>query len=219
MTAIDPRRAALVMIDMQNGFIDPSSSLCVAGAAATVPACARALAKARQLGMAVFHVRRSYAADGSDVEPVRHAVWLQGGRPLCVEGDDPDSLDAPDLLKPADGDRMLLKPRFSAFFDTPLDQVLRREGIGTVVLIGTTTPNCIRSTCYDALSLNYNVAVIEDCTSSRTPEVQAANIEDMAFIGAHIMDCATFCEKGLDGVPNVTAQVKAAVAAYREAQS
>ena len=123
---IDPKRAALIMIDMQNGFIDPASSLCVAGAAATVPACARALATARDAGMVVFHVRRAYAPDGSDVEPVRHRIWQEGGRPLCVEGDDPESLDAPDLLKPADGDRVMVKPRFSAFFDTPLADVLRR---------------------------------------------------------------------------------------------
>ena len=214
---IEPKRAALIMIDMQNGFIDPSSSLCVAGAAATIPACARALAAARAAGMAVFHVRREYAPAGSDVEPVRHRIWLEGGRPLCVEGDDPDSLDAPDLLKPADGDRVLVKPRFSAFFGTRLDDVLRRAGIDTVVLIGTTTPNCIRSTCYDALSLNYNVAVIEDCTSSRTPDVQHANIEDMAFIGAYVLDCDNFCEKGLADMPDTAAGVAEAVRAYRDA--
>ena len=215
---IEPKRAALIMIDMQNGFIDPSSSLCVAGAAATIPACARALAAARAAGMAVFHVRREYALDGSDVEPVRHRIWLEGGRPLCVEGDDPNSLDAPDLLKPADGDRVLVKPRFSAFFGTRLDDVLRRAGIDTVVLIGTTTPNCIRSTCYDALSLNYNVAVIEDCTSSRTPDVQRANIEDMAFIGAYVLDCDAFCEKGLADMQDTAAEVAEAVRAYRDAR-
>ena len=206
---IDPKRAALIMIDMQNGFIDPASSLCVAGAAA--------LATARYAGLVVFHVRRAYAPDGADVEPVRHRIWQEGGRPLCVEGDDPESLDAPDLLKPADGDRVMVKPRFSAFFDTPLDDVLRLESLDTVVLIGTTTPNCLRSTCYDALSLNYNVAIIEDCTSSRTPDVQRANIEDMAFIGAHVLDCATFCEQGLADMPDTAAEVAAAVRVYREA--
>ena len=102
-------------------------------------------------------------------------------------------------------------------FDTPLDDVLRRANVDTVVLIGTTTPNCIRSTCYDALSLNYNVAIIEDCTSSRTPDVQRANIEDMAFIGAHVLDCATFCEQGLADMPDTAAEVAAAVRVYREA--
>lgn len=208
---IDPKQAALIMIDMQNGFIDSSSSLCVAGAAATVPACAQTLEKARELGMQVFHVRRCYAPDGSDVEPVRYRTWLAGGRPLCVESADPASLDAPEPLAVAEGDRVLMKPRFSAFFGTDLDSTLRSCGINTVVLIGTTTPNCIRSTCYDALSLNYNVAIIEDCTSSRTPEVQRANIEDMAFIGASVLSCEQFCEAGLSDVPDIAAEVAACV--------
>ena len=108
------------------------------------------------------------------------------------------------------GDRVIVKPRFSAFFATQLDLVLRRLGVGTVVLIGTTTPNCIRTTCYDALSLDYNVVLLEDCTSSRTPEVQAANIEDMAFIGAHIMTCDEFCERGLANVEDVAGGVREA---------
>lgn len=215
---IDHKHAALIMIDMQNGFIDSSSSLCVAGAAATVPTCERALTHARETGMTVVHVRRSYAPDGSDVEPVRYRTWLEGGRPLCAEGNDPVSLNAPDPLKPAIGDVVLTKPRFSAFFDTPLDEMLSNAGINTVVLIGTTTPNCIRSTCYDALSLNYNVAVIEDCTSSRTPAVQRANIEDMAFIGAYVLDCAEFCKEGLSDMPDTVADVADAVRSYREAQ-
>lgn len=78
---IEPARAAFLLIDMQNGFIDAASPLCIAGAAATVPACAHALAAAREHGLAVFHVRRAYAADGSDVEAVRWETWAEGGRP------------------------------------------------------------------------------------------------------------------------------------------
>ncbi len=81
---IEPARAAFLLIDMQNGFIDAASPLCIAGAAATVPACAHALAAAREHGLAVFHVRRAYAADGSDVEAVRWETWAEGGRPLSA---------------------------------------------------------------------------------------------------------------------------------------
>ena len=70
--------------------------------------------------------------------------------------------------------------------------MLRDRDIDTVVLAGTTTPNCIRTTCYDALSLGYNVVVLEDATSSRTPAVQKANIDDMAYIGTTIMSCDEF---------------------------
>ena len=148
---IDPRKAALIVIDMQNGFIDPASALCVEGAAATVPACSRALDHARELGMPVFHVVREYAEDGSDVEAVRHAAWHDGGKPVSRACVNPRSLDELAPLAPQPGDRVVVKPRFSAFFNTNLDNVLRRLGVGTVVLIGTTTPNCIRTTCYDEI--------------------------------------------------------------------
>lgn len=192
---IDPATSALLMIDMQNGFIDEASSLCVAGARASIPACDDALKAARSAGMDIFHIRREYAVDGSDVEPVRHDIWLEGGRPLCKQGDDPTSLDAPAELEPAKGETILYKPRFSAFFDTELHKMLQKRGIETIILIGTTTPNCIRTTCYDGLSLNYNVVIVEDATSSRTPEVQRANIEDMDYIGATILHSREFADQ------------------------
>ncbi len=187
-----PERGALLMIDMQMGFIDPASPLCIAGAAGSIDACAAVLAAARAAGMGVFHVRREYAADGSDVEPVRHDLWRAGGRPLCRAGDFPNSLDAPASLEPTLGETIVVKPRFSAFFGTGLHEMLQQRDVDTLVLTGTTTPNCIRTTCYDALSYNYNVMVIEDATSSRSTEVQQANIADMAFIGATVMSSREF---------------------------
>lgn len=200
---IPPERAALVLIDMQWGFLDPRSPLCIAGALETVPACARALDAARRFGSAVVHATREYAPDGSDVEITRLAAWLDG-RPLSAASSLPRSLEEPEGLSPASGDLSIVKPRFSAFFGTDLHAMLQKRGVNTVVLAGTTTPNCIRSTCYDALSLDYNVVVLEDCTSSRTPAVQAANIEDMRHIGAAIMTSADYAVRGLDEVADLT---------------
>ena len=85
----------------------------------------------------------------------------------------------PAQLEPKAGDYTIIKPRFSAFFQTELDLILRRLCVDTILLTGTTTPNCIRATCYDGLSLDYNVAVIADCCSSRNEAVQQANLEDI----------------------------------------
>ena len=63
-----------------------------------------------------------------------------------------------------------------------------------MILMGTTTPNCIRSTGYDAISYNYDVTVLSDATSSRSEAVQAANIEDMATIGMTIMTAEEFAQ-------------------------
>lgn len=91
------------------------------------------------------------------------------------------------------GDYRIQKPRYSAFFATQLDLILRRLGIARIVLAGTTTPNCIRTTAYDALSLDYDVTVLSDCTSSVSPEVQQNNLDDMARVGIEITDSGSFC--------------------------
>ena len=98
-------------------------------------------------------------------------------------------------FKPEKGDYCIVKPRFSAFFQTELDLIFRRLGIKTVFLAGTTTPNCIRTTCYDGLSLDYNIVVIEDCCSSNTEEIQRVNLEDMARVGAVIISAEVFLEE------------------------
>ena len=214
---IEPARAAFLLIDMQNGFIDAASPLCIAGAAATVPACARALAAARAHGLAVFHVRRAYAADGSDVEAVRWETWAEGGRPLSAA--DPASLDCPPELSPAPGEPVIMKPSWSAFFGTDLDVLLRARGIGTLVLAGTTTPNCVRSTAYDGLARGFNVAVLRDATSSRSPEAQEANLADMEAAGIQLIHTDDFAANGLLHVRDTEAEVARAVALELEAKA
>ena len=98
----------------------------------------------------------------------------------------------PAEFKPKAGDYNIIKPRFSAFFQTELDLILRRLGVRTVILTGTTTPNCIRTSCYDGLSLDYNILIIEDCCSSNTEEIQRVNMEDMARVGAVIVSSEEF---------------------------
>ena len=214
---IEPARATFLLIDMQNGFIDGASPLCIAGAAATVPTCARALEAARAHGVPVYHVRRTYAADGSDVEAVRWKAWAEGGRPLSPA--DPISLDCPPELAPAPGEPVVVKPSWSAFFGTDLDALLRARGIGTIVLAGTTTPNCVRSTAYDGLALGFNVAVLRDATSSRSPEAQEANLADMEAAGIQLIHTDDFAANGLLNVRDTEAEVARAVALELEAKA
>ena len=214
---IEPARATFLLIDMQNGFIDGASPLCIAGAAATVPTCARALEAARAHGVPVYHVRRTYAADGSDVEAVRWKAWAEGGRPLSPA--DPISLDCPPELAPAPGEPVVVKPSWSAFFGTDLDALLRARGIGTIVLAGTTTPNCVRSTAYDGLALGFNVAVLRDATSSRSPEAQEANLADMEAAGIQLIHTDDFAANGLLHVHDTEAEVARAVALELEAKA
>ena len=132
---------------------------------------------------------RHYRADGTDVEKPRAAAWASGGKPLSEDCAAHLSDAFPDAFTVLPQDYVLVKPRFSAFFHTSLDLILRRLGVQTVLLAGTTTPNCIRTTCYDAISLDYDAVVLSDCTSSVTDAVQAGNLADMQRVGATV--CAS----------------------------
>lgn len=189
---MDWKTTALVIIDMENAFIDPVSPLCIKNALATVPACGKVIDKARERKIPVFFVNRIYRKNGSDVEFSRYQSWLNGGRYLGPDSTGPLSIDVPAEFKPKSGDYSIIKPRFSAFFQTELDLILRRLRVKTVILTGTTTPNCIRTTCYDGISLDYNILIIEDCCSSNTEEIQRVNMEDMARIGAVITTSEAF---------------------------
>ena len=202
----NPTRSALIVIDMERGFIDRESSHCIAQAEATIPACIRAVEIARAKQIPVFFVKRHYRADGSDVECTRYAAWVKGGKSMRpgTEG-----AEEPHGLAPKEGDYSIIKPRWSAFFGTELDLILRRLSVRRVILAGTTTPNCIRTTCYDANALDYNVVILTDCTSSQTEEIQRVNLADMERMGAVLMDTAAFENYDEHTVPDLAAGILA----------
>ena len=178
---------ALLIIDMQNDFVHPVTPVHVAGAAATVPVIRKLRESCRKHEIPVFHVIRSYSADGLTVERARLADFRR--TPFVVPG----TLGAEIIkeLTPEAGEKTVIKPRYSAFFQTSLDLMLKRLGVERVLVSGTQYPNCIRATVNDALSLDYAVSVITDACSAKTEAVAAANILDMRNLGA---ECITFTE-------------------------
>jgi len=204
----NPTRSALLVIDMENGFVEPEGGHCIRFARSTVPACVRAVETARKKGIPVFFVKRIYRTDGSDVELTRHAAWVAGNRACAPASTGPNSAQAPEGLRPQPGDYTIIKPRWSAFFQTELDLLLRRLDVRTVILTGTTTPNCVRTSCYDAISLEYNTVVLTDCCSSQTEEIQRVNLEDMGRAGAILMDSAAFADYDENTVKDLSAAIR-----------
>ena len=76
-----------------------------------------------------------------------------------------------------------------------------------MVVTGTTTPNCIRATVFDAISLDYNTVLLEDCCSSVTEEIQRVNMDCMARIGAVVTDSTAFLNESID-LPVTVEQVR-----------
>ena len=185
---INPEKTALLIIDMEKAFVSPGAALWIRSAMETVPRIAAAAREARQEGLPVIWIKRVYQPDGSDMEAPRRKELFSRGLygVLAPDSTGLNSIEEPEGLVREPDEKVIIKPRFSAFFRTELDHVLRSSGIDTVLLAGTTTPNCIRCTCYDAISLDYRCVVLEPCCSSQTADIQKANIEDMERVGAEI---------------------------------
>jgi len=175
--------AAILVVDMLNDFVLPDSPMHVAGAHATVPAIAAFLEYGRKQGWAVIYINRRHHISGIDVEMTRRH-FFEEGHPFCVPGT--KGAEVVDALKPQPGDIEVAKHRFSAFFATELDIVLRGLGVKTVYVTGTQYPNCIRATAVDSMGLGYPTIVCTDCCSAATPEIALANILDIRNMG---IDC------------------------------
>lgn len=173
---------ALLIIDMQNDFVDPKGVLCVAGAKATIPAIADMANYARsKKDWVVIYIVREHQTNGLDVDQPRVPLFTDGKPGYCVPGTWGGAIV--DGLEVKDGDLVVAKTRNSAFFQTPLDNILRRLGVKTCVLAGTQYPNCVRGTANDAMSLNYETICALECCSAKTPEVAEHNIFDMRNMG------------------------------------
>jgi len=78
----------------------------------------------------------------------------------------------------------------SAFIGTPLDLILRTLGVTNVVVGGIQTPNCIRTTVFDAMAYNYETVLVQDATAAQTKDIHEANVLDMKNIGVRILNTA-----------------------------
>jgi len=182
-------KTALLIIDMQNDFCLPGAPFEVKGAVSVVPQIKKALDACRSCGLPIVHIIRHYRADGMDVEITRLQAFIEKGGAL-IEGT--KGAEIIDELKPIKGEYIVIKKRWSAFFQTELDILLRRLHVNHIVVAGIQTPNCIRGTVWDANSLDYKVTVLTDGTGAMSQEVHQANLFDMQNIGIQLMTTEKF---------------------------
>lgn len=175
-------KAALLIIDMQNDFVLEGKPLKVAGAPAVIPKIQAVLAEFRKRSLPVFHILRVHRADGSDVEIIRQELFRR--QPFAVAGSHGAAVI--DELAPREGEYVLTKTRMSAFIATELGLMLRTLGVTTLFVCGIQTPNCIRTTVFDAIAYNYPVVLVDDATGASSEEVHRANVRDMQNIGVRI---------------------------------
>ena len=189
-------QTAVVVIDMQNAYASPGGYLDLAGfdisgAPAVIGAIAGVLEVARAAGMPVIFFQNGWDADyveaggpgspnfhkSNALKTMRERPELQG-KLLAKGGWDFELVDD---LQPQPGDIVLHKTRYSGFFNSQLDSVLRSRGVRNIVFVGIATNVCVESTLRDGFFLEYFGVVLADATHQAGPsflqEASLYNIE------------------------------------------
>jgi ureidoacrylate peracid hydrolase len=164
----------VVAVDMQNDFgaeggMFAAKGLPIEAARATIAPTSRVLDAARAAGMTVVYLKMEFARDLSNLggpdapNRERHLGFGVGTGNFLIEGTWNTEI-VPELA-PQPGDVVISKHRYSGFFQTELDRVLREREIRNLVFVGWTTSVCVESTLRDAFFRDYRCLVLSDCTA------------------------------------------------------
>ena len=170
---VDPARTALVVVDMQNDFVREGGGLLLPDAAATIPAIRALLELARARGMRVV-----YSQDTHREGDPEWRIWPEHAREGSRGG------EIIDELAPARDDVVLRKPRYDAFYGTPLDHLLRPWGVDTLVICGTVANICVHYTAASAALRWYEVVIPHDAISALDPFDLESSLRQTAFVFA-----------------------------------
>jgi ureidoacrylate peracid hydrolase len=148
---------------------------------AMIPRTARLLASARQAGVLCVFIQnttlRGHLSDSPAQVRFRVRLAHDPSQPsLRYTEDGTWGQEFVPELAPAEGELTIKKFRSSAFVGTPLDLLLRSNGIETIVISGCTTEGCVESTARDGMFMDYYVVVVPDCVESDTREQHEASL-------------------------------------------
>ena len=190
------RSSALISIDVQRDTLD-RQPLEIPGTSAALPNMKMLLEAYRDQRMPIVHIVRIYKKDGSNVDLCRKEA-VENGAQILLEGSSGCELASEMFERPVHLDFDLLlsgkvqqissqevvmyKPRWGAFYNTPLDSHLRKLGVDTLVFIGCNFPNCPRISIYEASERDFKIALVEDAISGLYPKGK----EEMSNIGVQI---------------------------------
>ncbi len=180
------KQAALFIIDMQNDFVLDGVPLRGDRPVLLSRRSIEVLTGFRKKRSPVFHILRVHRRDESDVEITRQELFRK--HPFAVEGTHGAAVI--EELTPLPGEYIIPKIRMSAFIGTELDLMLRNIGVEELVVTGIQTPNCVRTTVFDAVAYNYPVILIKDAVGAQSDDIHEANIRDIANMGVKILKTA-----------------------------
>jgi nicotinamidase-related amidase len=193
----DFKNSALINIDVQRDMLD-GQPMEIPGTSDALPHIKRLLDTYRTCKLPIIHIVRIYKTDGSNVDLCRRALFEKdvpvlakdsSGAELARElfDDDVVQLDSKLLLsgeiqKITEGEVIIYKPRWGAFYKTPLQEYLQELKVNTLVFSGCNYPNCPRTSIYEASERDYRIVLAEDALSG----CYARGIKEMESIGVFV---------------------------------
>ena len=191
---VRPSQTAVIVVDMQNDFCTEGGAMHQLGLGVgldpireMIPNLVSFLGEARAAGVPIVYIQAVYNSDDnrylSDVW-LEHAERRRGGLytriPLCKEGS--WGAEVIDEIAPQPDDFIIQKHRYSAFIDTPLQQLLRNGGIRTILVTGVGTNGCVESTARDGFMLDFYTVTVADCCSTYWPEQHKSSLRDLDIL-------------------------------------
>ena len=203
----DRKHSALLIIDVQHDFTLKGAISEIKGTLKTIPYIRRLVQIYREKGYPIIHVVRLYSADGSNADLCRRKA-IEDGKQVVIPGT--DGAELMDELKPSSDIKLdsgmllsgqlqligskewiMYKPRWGAFYKTPLEKHLHSLGVNTVVVCGCNFPNCPRTTIYEASERDFRTVLAKDATSL----IYDIGLQELKNIGVSIMnaeECVTW---------------------------
>jgi nicotinamidase-related amidase len=185
---IDPSRTAVLCMDMQAGIV----SIYAKDQEGFIERAASVLAKARELGTRVIHIKVGFRKGLPEVgsrNSLFDAIKSSEKHQRLFEGEMGEVHPA---LGPAPDDIIITKHRVSAFEGTDLEMILRANEIDTLVLFGIATSGVVLSTLIDAVDRDYRLIVIKDCCIDSDADLHRCLIEKFFPMRGKVISASEF---------------------------
>ena len=220
--SIDASTTAVIVVDMENEFGTKGGMFDRAGINISmiqkaVNPTAKVLDAAREAGINIIYLKMGYHPDLSDLgnegspNRVRHLLYMHVGDTITAPDNSKTRILIRDNwgteivpeLKPHANDFVLYKTRFSGFYQTELDSLLKKLKTKYLIFTGCTTSVCVESTVRDAMFRDYSPVVLEDCTAEPVGyDLPRSNHQASLFIIQRLFGWVSNSEKFIKALQN-----------------
>jgi nicotinamidase-related amidase len=189
---------ALVVVDVTRKRADPALDTAKPAIVAAAERIADLLAVARDHDVPVFFTRGGksyYTSGGADLADDERGPWPMQ---TDIREETPEqarvAMEPPPQYAVHEDEPLVTKRTPSAFYDSPLPDMLEERGVDTVVITGVVTSCCVRASVTDAFAGGYRVVLPEDCVADRRPAAHAFHMAEMDEKFADVAPAATVAE-------------------------